>query len=430
LTGFSGGTGGSINTIVVAPIEGQGGIGTTGTDQNTLGTFLYDNTGFVGNPLNMFFTNGSGGYFEPGLPVRPFNQIQPPAVSDSGVPAAPTLITAPVITGTPQVGQTLTVSNGTWTGSPTGYTYHWPSGATTATYVPVSGDVGNTLTATVTATNAVGPSSPATSNPAGPVTSSGSGCLQATNYLARTSGGNEGGNAANITTLICGLVADGVITGDLSTTGCGTTLDVLYIFAQQNSTDALLNLCGTSHAATTVGAVTFTTYTGYSGFGGGVSGKYLSTNYNASTAGGNYAQNSGSIGVWPDAVFTEVSPLITDNGGDYIYPAFTGNVFYARVNNGSTGSVPTPGLPTTKGEFVGDRSSSASVVPYWDGIAQTAQTGTSSAPTNATMIIGSDGTNPGTNEVLSEAHIGASLGSLNLAMYNRLRTYMTAVGVP
>ena len=42
------------------------------------------------------------------------------------------------------------------------------------------------------------------------------GCTAATNYLARTTGGNEGGNAANITTLICGLVTDGVITGNLS----------------------------------------------------------------------------------------------------------------------------------------------------------------------------------------------------------------------
>jgi hypothetical protein len=36
--------------------------------------FLYDNTGFPGNPLNSFFTNGLGGYFEPGLPVGTFGQ--------------------------------------------------------------------------------------------------------------------------------------------------------------------------------------------------------------------------------------------------------------------------------------------------------------------------------------------------------------------
>ena len=68
----------------------------------------------------------------------------------------------PAITGTPQVGQTLTVSNGTWTNTPTGYTRQWKangtdiSGATGTTYVPVAGDIGKTISATVTATNAGG----------------------------------------------------------------------------------------------------------------------------------------------------------------------------------------------------------------------------------------------------------------------------------
>jgi len=39
--------------------------------------------------------------------------------------AAPANTTPPALTGTAKVGQTLTVSNGTWSGSPTGYTYQW-----------------------------------------------------------------------------------------------------------------------------------------------------------------------------------------------------------------------------------------------------------------------------------------------------------------
>ena len=46
-----------------------------------MGMFLYDNSGFLGNPLNSFFTNGQGGYFEPGLPVRPFGLFQGVVVS-------------------------------------------------------------------------------------------------------------------------------------------------------------------------------------------------------------------------------------------------------------------------------------------------------------------------------------------------------------
>jgi hypothetical protein len=80
VTSIPGGSGGAI-TVPIIPTEGEGGIATYSTDLNTMGMFLYDNTGFVGNPLNSFFTNGQGGYFEPGLPVRPFGEFQGLAVS-------------------------------------------------------------------------------------------------------------------------------------------------------------------------------------------------------------------------------------------------------------------------------------------------------------------------------------------------------------
>lgn len=75
----------------------------------------------------------------------------------------------PTISGTAQVGQTLTASAGTWTGAPTSYAYQWKgagtaiSGATASTYTPVTGDIGNALTVSVVATNGTGASSPATS---------------------------------------------------------------------------------------------------------------------------------------------------------------------------------------------------------------------------------------------------------------------------
>ena len=83
LTALGAGTGGAIATIPLAVVEGFGGIATYNTDSNTMGMFLYDNSGKPGNPLNSFFTNGQGGYFEPGLPVRPFGLFQGLAVSDA-----------------------------------------------------------------------------------------------------------------------------------------------------------------------------------------------------------------------------------------------------------------------------------------------------------------------------------------------------------
>ena len=88
-------------------------------------------------------------------------------------------------------------------------------------------------------------------------------CSQATAYLARTTGGNEGGNAVNITALICGLVTDGLITGTLTGRAIAVQkLDALYILAQQNAADALLNLCGTSYSLIPANSPTFTTYRG------------------------------------------------------------------------------------------------------------------------------------------------------------------------
>lgn len=82
--------------------------------------------------------------------------------------AAPGNTAAPTVTGTSQVGDTLTTSNGTWTGSPTSYSYRWQrctgatcttiAGATAQSYLIVPADAGHTLRSVVTATNADGKS--------------------------------------------------------------------------------------------------------------------------------------------------------------------------------------------------------------------------------------------------------------------------------
>jgi hypothetical protein len=248
-------------------------------------------------------------------------------------------------------------------------------------------------------------------------------------YLARTVGGNEGGNGANIATLIDGLVSDGV----------WAKLDALYVLAQQNQSDALLNLIGTSYGLTSVGfllakpapfAVNFTPYVGFSGFPTGR--YYLDTGFNPATAPSpHFTQNSASLGYWSYALTAaNNAPIGNDEsgaGGSYIFQNYGPGSFYARINNVSIGGVPTPG----SGLFVGDRSSSASVTPYWNGGALTVQSGASSAVSSANFRMGVVPGDTASPETISAAFIGASLGAAGqLALYNRLRTYMTAVGVP
>jgi hypothetical protein len=93
-------------------------------------------------------------------------------VGSASTQAAPSNTALPAITGTAAVGQTVTTSDGTWTGSPTSFTYEWlrcPSsggnddgsncasiGVTTNSYAVATGDVGFTLRSRVTAVNSEG----------------------------------------------------------------------------------------------------------------------------------------------------------------------------------------------------------------------------------------------------------------------------------
>jgi hypothetical protein len=81
---------------------------------------------------------------------------------------APVNTVAPNVTGNPYVGDLLTTTDGTWSGTPTSFSYQWKRGATNIgtnanTYTLVSADAGLNITCVVTATNATG-STNATSN--------------------------------------------------------------------------------------------------------------------------------------------------------------------------------------------------------------------------------------------------------------------------
>jgi hypothetical protein len=101
--------------------------------------------------------------------------VAPPA-------AAPVNTATPVVTGTPQEGQTLTASSGSWGGTePFSFAYQWYRcaangascspiiGATSATFALTKADVNLTVRVAVTARNAAGSRS-STSAAAGPVT--------------------------------------------------------------------------------------------------------------------------------------------------------------------------------------------------------------------------------------------------------------------
>ena len=106
----------------------------------------------------------------------------PTDVITGGSGSPPTNTLAPAISGSLVQGQLLSVSNGSWSGSPApSFSYQWQrcdgggancaaiAGATGQSYTLVAADVGHTLVATVTATNTAGSSS-ASSAPTAAVT--------------------------------------------------------------------------------------------------------------------------------------------------------------------------------------------------------------------------------------------------------------------
>jgi hypothetical protein len=102
---------------------------------------------------------------------------------------APVNQTRPQISGTPAVGNVLTCSQGTWTNSPTGYSYAWIRNASTtvgsaSSYTVQAADAGQVLTCSVTASNAAG----ATTAVSDPVTVSNPGCTGGTTGVSIDNG--------------------------------------------------------------------------------------------------------------------------------------------------------------------------------------------------------------------------------------------------
>jgi hypothetical protein len=94
-------------------------------------------------------------------------------------PDTPVNLTPPLVVGTAQEGQIVTATTGTWTGSPTSYSYQWQRSADGQTWAGISGatapsltvrtvDVGMAIRVVVVATNASGSRS-ANSAPTQPV---------------------------------------------------------------------------------------------------------------------------------------------------------------------------------------------------------------------------------------------------------------------
>ena len=99
------------------------------------------------------------------------------SVTVTSTEEAPSTVGTPTVTGTPKVDVPLTAAEGTWSPTPTSYTYRWLAndtvidGATASTYTPDASRLGQQVSVEVTATRSGTTLGTATSAKVGPVAS-------------------------------------------------------------------------------------------------------------------------------------------------------------------------------------------------------------------------------------------------------------------
>lgn len=259
-----------------------------------------------------------------------------------------------------------------------------------------------------------------------PITASGgfvANCTESSNFLARTSGLSNT-DKTNYDALICGLVTDGIF----------ANLDILRIYAAPNTTTALLNLVSSSYNGTSNGSPTFVAYTGYNGTDGSTT-IYIDSNFNPSTASGHYTQNLAHMSAWflSTAAHDPPNGYSSGSGIDtYIWNRFsTDGKSYLRINASNAGGPGTP--PTYNGFFGGDRNGTT-LKSYLNATEYLSLFSASQALLNLNFYelgYNGNGTPHSSGSQLAMWSVGANFTPTQWTnYYNRLRTYMTAVGVP
>jgi len=181
--------------------------------------------------------------------------------------------------------------------------------------------------------------------------------------------------------------------------GVWAKLDGLYVFCAADEGTALTNLVSSNYTATrreSAGTVTFTVDEGVSG-GGAV--RYLSTQFNPTTAASpNFTQNDAMIGGWSsnDALSTN-QQFVGDGdsgtapaGGDVkmeFYPVYNGTstVYFMLNAAGPSITATNPNGTDSSGLFLGQRYNSASQSLLQNGGVIASGAGASSAPNNAQL---------------------------------------------
>jgi len=265
-------------------------------------------------------------------------------------------------------------------------------------------------------------------------------CSQASTYLtalSSASGAPTAGTQTAITTLICGLVTDGVF----------SKLDVLYLFAINSNgagdlgaANALVNAAnpGTFNG-TANGSPSFSANNGYAGVDASTT-VYIDTGFNPSTATSpQFTRNSSHVMAWPytnaasgASGGSAIALVLGSNNTSRVYPRYSDNNFYSDANS-ATNSTGVSNNTNTGGMYLVSRTGASSVDHYKITTNQGNTSESSAAVLNGNFAVlaqrvAGAGVNFGSALQLATVSIGGGLSSTDVSnLESRLCTYLTTV---
>ncbi|SRR6266478_5440003 len=248
-------------------------------------------------------------------------------------------------------------------------------------------------------------------------------CRAAQNYLQRTSG--LGAQFTQpIIRYLNALTAGALFNPD----GTTSFFDTLYIFGNQDPTNALLNVVSASFTCTPNGSPVFTPCLGYAGVDAS-STVYLDTGLNPTLGSPKYTQNSAHVSAWSNTNVASgsnggtVSGIIDLPFYTQLLPKFSDGNSYFRVND-------TPGTATAgvanadaTGHYLANRSGASAQQGYRNAVDQGVVATTSATPTSGNFyILAVDnlvlpGGWNGSEDQLTMASVGANLNPGNVAVF-------------
>jgi len=213
-----------------------------------------------------------------------------------------------------------------------------------------------------------------------------------------------------------------------------TKLDMLQVYAVPTASYALLDWVNSSRTAALVTAGSGPIFVADTGYKGTLSvADYINTNYNTTTAAGNYTQNNAHIGVYPTVDSTDTTSAgAADLGVTRAYMITRANSGTKQgLLNATAGLYSETSLTTAVGHHVSSRGASGNIQTYRDGTQiQSSFSQTSAAPTNANMrVLTREGGSSYSTRTIGLVHAGGALTAQNVAdMNNAFVTYLTARG--